>query len=136
MLRNIVVASLVILTGCVSTHPNAPVRVESLTVDESDQVDSLLNKLYRSFSYEAGEEPDWDLMRSVFFDDAQFVTEPPEGGSAESTNRGGVYLKLAGINSQERKPYSRHGRMDRRISSQQSGPVDSCGCSLSGKENE
>lgn len=54
-------------------------HIESLTRAESEQVDALLDDLYRSFCSAEGEEPDWELMRSVFVDDAQFVTEPPPG---------------------------------------------------------
>lgn len=54
-------------------------HTESLTPDEENQVYILLKKLYKSFSYGNAEEPDWELMRSVFFEGAQFVSEVPEG---------------------------------------------------------
>ncbi len=81
MLRILVLVLLIALASCVSTRPAAPLRAESLTSAETEQVDSLLEKLYRSFTYGEGEEPDWNLMRSVFVDGAQFVTEPPAGES-------------------------------------------------------
>ena len=79
MLRTLVLVLLVALTSCASTRPAAPLRTVPLTPAESEQVDSLLANLYLSFSHSAGEEPDWELMRSVFVDGAQFVTDPPDG---------------------------------------------------------
>jgi quercetin dioxygenase-like cupin family protein len=54
-------------------------QTESLTQDEENQVDILLTKLYKSFSYGKAEEPNWELMRSVFVEGAQFVLEVPDG---------------------------------------------------------
>lgn len=79
MLRTLALVLLIALASCASTRPAAPLRTESLTPTETEQVGSLLEKLYQSFSYGEGEEPDWELMRSVFVDGAQFVTEPPAG---------------------------------------------------------
>jgi hypothetical protein len=79
MLRALALVLLLAYTGCATPQPAAPLRTESLTSAETKQVDTLLEKLYRSFSHGDGEEPDWDLMRSVFVDGAQFVTEPPVG---------------------------------------------------------
>ena len=58
-------------------------RSELLTSAETQQVDALLDELYRSFSHGEGEEPDWELMRSVFVEGAQFVTEAPAGEAPE-----------------------------------------------------
>jgi len=79
MLRALVLVFLIALTSCASTRLDASLRAESLAPADSEQVESLLKKLYRSFNYGAGEEPDWESMRSVFVDGAQFVTEPPAG---------------------------------------------------------
>lgn len=62
------------LSGMANALENEP-----LTANETEEVNVLLDKLYQSFSYQAGEEPDWDLMRSVFVDDAQVVLEPAAG---------------------------------------------------------
>lgn len=67
------------LIACESNHFEKLLRAESLTRDETAQVDILLEKLYQSFCYGKGEEPDWELMHSVFFEGAQFVGEVPEG---------------------------------------------------------
>lgn len=67
------------LVNCESSRLNESLQTEPLTQDETAQVDSLLKNLYQSFCYKAGEEPDWELMRSVFFAGAQFITEVPEG---------------------------------------------------------
>jgi hypothetical protein len=79
MLRTLALVLLIAVASCTSTRPAPPLRSQSLTPAETEQVDSLLEKLYQSFSYEEGEEPDWELMRSVFIDGAQFVGEPPVG---------------------------------------------------------
>ena len=82
MPRKIFIAVFVIMTtSCVSTRPGGPLQPKSLTTDESSQIDLQLNKLYQSFCYDSGEEPDWELMRSVFIEGAQFVGEAPAGGS-------------------------------------------------------
>lgn len=67
------------LAACSAPGPAAPLRSEALTSVEAQQVDALLDKLYRSFSHGEGEEPDWELMRSVFVEGAQFVTEALPG---------------------------------------------------------
>tara|TARA_B100000497_G_C7681933_1_gene412658 strand:+ start:212 stop:685 length:474 start_codon:yes stop_codon:yes gene_type:complete len=67
--------------NCDSNRINEALRTESLTQEETEQVDSLLKNLYQSFSYGKAEEPDWELMRSVFFEGALFVPEVPEGES-------------------------------------------------------
>jgi len=36
-------------------------------------IDSVINTLYKSVSFDAGSEPDWDLLRSLLFTDAVFV---------------------------------------------------------------
>lgn len=69
----------ILLIGCDPHHPDGPLHTEQLTQDETEQVDRLLKELYQSFSYDAQEEPDWELMRSVFFEGAQFVNEAPAG---------------------------------------------------------
>jgi len=69
----------VTLIGCQSNHTSQSLNIESLTADEAQQVDILLKNLYQSFMYNEAGEPDWELMRSVFFEGAQFVSEPAEG---------------------------------------------------------
>ncbi len=70
---------LAMLTSCVTNRLDGPLRTESLTKAESEQINIRLKDLYQSFCYGAGEEPDWELMRSVFFAGAQFVGEAPAG---------------------------------------------------------
>ena len=67
------------LTNCASRQWSEALQEQELTPNEKEQVDQLLQDLYQSFSYGNGEEPDWELMRSVFLAEAQFVTEVPEG---------------------------------------------------------
>lgn len=79
MQRALALMLLLVLAGCSTTQPDVLLRPQSLTSAETKQVNSLLEKLYQSFSYGDGEEPDWDAMRSVFVDGGQFVTEPSVG---------------------------------------------------------
>jgi len=79
---------LLALISCESKRSEEVLSAELLTPDETAQIDRLLNDLYQSFSYNAGAEPDWELMRSVFFEGAQFVTEtaaeaPPQPQTIE-----------------------------------------------------
>ena len=78
-MRTMGLVLLLALAGCASSEPVTLLRAVPLTVAETEEVDALLEDLYRSFCYEDGEEPDWTLMRSVFVEGAQFVTEPPAG---------------------------------------------------------
>ena len=73
------VVYLFVVTSCVSTRSDGPPRTVPLTAGETEQIDSQLKNLYRSFCYGDGEEPDWELMRSVFFEGAQFVSETSVG---------------------------------------------------------
>lgn len=73
------VLSFFALLSCKNDQHGKSLQSEALTLDEAQQVDILLTNLYQSFSYAKAEEPNWDLMRSVFFKGAQFVTEVPEG---------------------------------------------------------
>ena len=53
-----------------------PILLEKgLSIEEMAEVEQLLEKLYQSFSYEEGKEPDWSLMRSAFLKNGQFVLE-------------------------------------------------------------
>ena len=80
--RKIVLALFFVsLIGCESNYFDKLLKTESLTPDETEQVDILLKNLYQSFCYGNAEEPDWELMRSVFFEGAQFVSEVPQGGT-------------------------------------------------------
>lgn len=60
-----------------------PLQPAPLTAADAEQVEALLDDLYRSFCSTEGEEPDWELMRSVFVTDAQFVSETAAGESPE-----------------------------------------------------
>lgn len=84
MLRISVVWLVLVLISCATIPPTGSLRLEPLTSAETQQVDSLLDRLYRSFTYGADEEPDWELMRSAFVENAQFVTEPVEGKAPDS----------------------------------------------------
>lgn len=75
---------LTVLVSCKNNHFKTPLHPESLTPNETEQVDTLLKHLYQSFCYGKAEEPDWELMRSVFFERAQFVSEVPCGESPKS----------------------------------------------------
>jgi len=79
MLRALALLSSLALAGCLSTDPAAPLQAAPLTADEAARVDDVLERLYRSFSHGDGEEPDWELMRSLFVEGAQCVTETPTG---------------------------------------------------------
>lgn len=84
MLRILTLALAIMMAGCASTGPADILRPESLSPAETEQVTTLLDKLYQSFNYGENEEPDWGLMRSVFVDGAQFSTEPPAGAAPNS----------------------------------------------------
>ena len=81
-MRTLSLVLLIALAGCASSE-SIELRTEPLTVVETEQVDALLEDLYGSFCYEAGEQPDWALMRSVFVEGAQFVSEPAAGEAPE-----------------------------------------------------
>lgn len=72
---------LVGIISCETNRPDGTLQTASLTQNETEQVDIILNKLYQSFSYDKAKEPNWELMRSVFFEGAQFVSETPAGES-------------------------------------------------------
>lgn len=48
-------------------------------VIEIAAIDGTLEELYRSFCFDAGGQPDWDGMRSLFADGASFVAPVREG---------------------------------------------------------
>ncbi|MCE7995220.1 MAG: hypothetical protein HEP71_24795 [Roseivirga sp.] len=75
----ILVVFLLTLISCESGRSDQSLRSESPSQDETEQIDRLLRDLYQSFSYDSGVEPDWELMRSVFIEGAQFVTEAVAG---------------------------------------------------------
>lgn len=75
----LLVATLITLGSCQSDKSGNLLQLESLTQDETEKVDELLQKVYQSFCYGNAEEPDWELMRSVFFEGALFVGEVPDG---------------------------------------------------------
>ena len=75
----ILMLCLIMLTGCGTVHLDGRLQAEALTSSELEQIDNQLNDLYQSFCYAAGEEPNWELMRSVFVEGAQFVGEAPAG---------------------------------------------------------
>ena len=71
----------VILSNCVTNQVDNLLAAESLSAQDSEQIESRLKDLYQSFSYDTGAEPDWELMRSAFFEGAQFVGEAPTGAA-------------------------------------------------------
>lgn len=78
--RSLALAAGIVLFGCAG----APARTRPPFPGDHDtarqgQVDAVLDRLYQSFNYAAGQEPDWVAMRSLFFDDAVFVPEPEPG---------------------------------------------------------
>jgi len=76
MIRVLILALALMSLGC-SALPRAE-RTPSHAVSATDrrEVQVLLEQLYGSFNYGAGQEPDWRLMRASFIDGAQFVPEP------------------------------------------------------------
>ena len=77
----ILVSFLFALISCENSEFNKSLRSDSLTQDETEQVDKLLKDLYESFAYGKEEEPNWALMSYVFVEGAQFVSEVPNGES-------------------------------------------------------
>ena len=84
LIRISIFGLIAVLTSCATIPQIDSLRVNPLTSAETQQVDALLDRLYRSFAYGADKEPDWDLMRSAFVENAQFVTEPAEGKAPDS----------------------------------------------------
>jgi hypothetical protein len=84
MARVLILAFTLMSLGC-SAVPRVE-RTPSHVVSATDQgeVQVLLEQLYRSFNYGAGQEPDWRLMRTLFVDGAQFVPEPSPGAPLRS----------------------------------------------------
>ena len=69
------------LVSCENNEYEKSLQAEFLTQSETEQVEKLLKNLYQSFSYAKSEEPNWELMRSVFLEGAQFVAELADGAS-------------------------------------------------------
>lgn len=84
MLRTLITVVLIAFAGCTFAQRDPQLQTQSLTSAEEMQVNAVLEKLYQSFGYAHGEEPDWALMRSVFIEHAQFVTEPSAGEAPKS----------------------------------------------------
>lgn len=69
--------------GCPAI-PQAEPTTSRATSPIDSEVQVLLDRLYRSFNYGPGEEPDWKSMRASFVDGAQFVPEPTGGSPLRS----------------------------------------------------
>ena len=72
LIQGTAVLSISLLTLALSI--NTAAQNESDSAREAFQtIDGIINTLYKSVSFEAGGEPDWDLLRSMLFTDAIFV---------------------------------------------------------------
>ena len=71
--------ALTLLCGCLPYSSRGNARHAEVSQPAEHQIRQSLSRLYRSFSYAPGHEPDWSLMRSCFVSDAQVVLEPNQG---------------------------------------------------------
>jgi hypothetical protein len=79
--RSLLLAAAIVATGCSTLPSQNQVVSSSISPAEERQVRAVLERLYRSFNYGQGEEPEWQLMRSCFLDGALFAPEPEAGGT-------------------------------------------------------
>ena len=63
----------------IAADPIATDSDRAVSPEDRQEIDALLDRLYRSFNYAAGKEPDWVMMRSCFVDGALFVPEAEDG---------------------------------------------------------
>lgn len=79
MLRPLLLVAALLAAGCSTVTRTDAARPSPVAPETNGEVRNLLNKLYRSFNYAAGQEPDWVLMRSCFVDGVLFAPEPELG---------------------------------------------------------
>jgi len=83
MIRALILTVALASTGC-SAIPQVAQTPSRAALTADSEVQALLDRLYRSFNYGPGQEPDWKLMRASFVDGGQFVPEPTEGSQLRS----------------------------------------------------
>jgi len=83
MVRALILAIALASMGC-SAIPQAEPAPSRATLPIDGEVQALLDRLYHSFNYGPGQEPDWKLMRTSFVDGAQYVPEPSAGSPLRS----------------------------------------------------
>lgn len=78
---------MIIMLGfhCAYADPGKSVQDEQVLRTEPG-LQTLLERLYRSFSYGPGGEPDWNAIRSCFVDNAVFIPERNPDGTIEPRN--------------------------------------------------
>ena len=84
MARVLILAFALMALGCSAVPRVERTPSHAVSATERREVQVLLEQLYRSFNYGAGQEPDWRLMRTSFVDGAQFVPEPGPGTPVRS----------------------------------------------------
>ena len=93
--------------GCSALPKAERTPFNAVSVVERREVQVLLEQLYRSFNYGAGQEPDWRLMRESFVDGAQFVPEPGSGEPLRSYDVDALIAKWR--SSMRDDPSANHG---------------------------
>jgi len=76
MLRGLMAVGMIVFTGALGWAEEEPVENPDFTT-----VNDVVESLYQSVSFGPGEEPDWDLLASLFFDNS--VLAQPVRGSQE-----------------------------------------------------
>jgi len=71
-------------SGSTEVRPSAPIGVEQHRPQRAHAtVDGLIDALYEAVSFEPGEDPDWDLVRSFFLPEAVVVFAPRGSAPAQ-----------------------------------------------------
>lgn len=96
MLGNLLLAAALSCVGCATAGVREPDAVAALAPATEREVRSLLDDLYRTFNYAAGQEPDWTGMRSCFVDGALFAPEPDPGEPVRAFNVDSLIAKWQG----------------------------------------
>jgi hypothetical protein len=104
MRRTIAVFSLLALLGACTTARTGP-QSAALDPVEAAAIDRRLGEVYAVISGPAGEERDWDRMRTLFTDDARLYAITPSGlsgGSVEDyITRSGPFLTRSGFSERQ-----------------------------------
>lgn len=105
MLRQALLVSVLICGGCSTYLHHDSISNQVVAPETSSQIRALLDKLYQSFNYPEGQEPDWALMGSCFVDGALFAPEPDAGDAIRPSDVDTLIAKWqAAMRRQPSKP--------------------------------
>lgn len=93
MLKSLLLTAALLASACAASPDRGTASPTRLASSTQQHVRALLDRLYRSFNYAKGQEPDWALMRSCFVDGALFVPEPDPGSAVRPADVDAVIAK-------------------------------------------